>query len=734
MKEWLLAFGSIVTIGGIAAWACAGDPLPEYGVSAFAPEAFVDSSYSPFFLSEQNYYQINYDVPAENRFRQENITEWNQYTGNKVSRQALERLLYTATPDNLDSLASREPDWAKWQSVEKDRAKKSLEYLRLAKRSEQYTNPPVADWWDQEKKPAFDSTTVTSFRNAWVKLLETEKDPFLQERCFFQVVRACFFQRDYPGALRYYQKRATDFHEGSLYYRTMSYAAGAAYKQKDFALSNYLYSRVFEGSMTLRIPAHYSFHPQEESDWNKTLSLCRNAREKTVLWQMLGIFYGDEYRSMREIYSLDPKSPKTDILLVRWINKFEQASKYFSTDDYRTMEGFDIPDSTRLKGIRQIADAGNTASPWLWQLVYGYGELLSHKPALAKTYIDRAASRAPATPLAQAQVRLLQVAVTLDNAAAITPQLEQQLLPQLKWLLSLQNSDLPSLRFEDLQLTIRRKIAGLYKRQGIPTKAECFNHEPAFFKDSVFVNNLEQFLNNPKANNYEAFCKIISSVSPEMIREYKAILATYRNDLPRAMSLMQTVEAKETFLYGNPFNGRINDCHDCDHQAKQKISYSKAGFLAALQEMEKQVSAGNDVFNNARLIGNAFYNITHFGNARKFYECRIIGQDIYVVEGIDSAYFATLTEMGYAEKYYRLAMEAANTPEQKAQITFLLAKCERNRWFLQEKEPPVDFIAWKGFRDLKEKYANTRYYQEVLRECGWFRTWAGKPPLASGNR
>ena len=103
----------------------------------------------------------------------------------------------------------------------------------------------------------------------------------------------------------------------------MAYAAGAYYKLKNYSKANYYYSKVYDGCNALKTVAHYSFHPQEENDWKATLALCANNEEKITLWQMLGVFYSDETRAMKEIYQLNPHSEKLNLLLTRAINKEE---------------------------------------------------------------------------------------------------------------------------------------------------------------------------------------------------------------------------------------------------------------------------------------------------------------------------------------------------------------------------------------------------------------------------
>ena len=130
------------------------------------------------------------------------------------------------------------------------------------------------------------------------------------------------------------------------------------------------------------------------------------------------------------------------------------------------------------------------------------------------------------------------------------------------------------------------------------------------------------------------------------------------------------------------------------------------------------------------MIGNAFYNASYFGSIRAFYHNRIIGE--YGL-GIDPENQEVLLGMGNAKKYYLLAQKHATTDEQRAKMAYLLAKIERNEFYIQtyfSKPDNYGFGAdyddvlvkdWKGFQELRNKYRHTQYYKEVIRECGYFR-------------
>jgi hypothetical protein len=153
--------------------------------------------------------------------------------------------------------------------------------------------------------------------------------------------------------------------------------------------------------------------------------------------------------------------------------------------------------------------------------------------------------------------------------------------------------------------------------------------------------------------------------------------------------------------------------------------------------MEDKVKAGGaEVYTNAMLAANAFYNITHYGNARAFYYCKIMGEYQSSPDLIDAQFRPMLLDMNLATQYYTQALNAAKTDEQKAKCYFMLAKCERNKFYNDsiynkkgyqygDNANLPEFLPWNGFKSLKQ-YNTTKFYQEAIRECGYFRSYSQK--------
>ena len=147
-------------------------------------------------------------------------------------------------------------------------------------------------------------------------------------------------------------------------------------------------------------------------------------------------------------------------------------------------------------------------------------------------------------------------------------------------------------------------------------------------------------------------------------------------------------------------------------------------FLKTMQEMKQNIDKGIDVYNNNLLLANAFYNISYHGNARLFYEGNIIGE---YGNNVSEQYYDMLCKDKYAKIYYQKAFAAATNNEQKAKCLYLMSKIERNNFYNTKEFDSENraFKAFDGFKKLKSEYKDTKYYQEVINECGYFRSYVG---------
>jgi hypothetical protein len=511
------------------------------------------------------------------------------------------------------------------------------------------------------------------------------------------------------------------------------------YQQKQYAKSNFHYSQVFDKCPAMRVVSAYCFHPKEEKDWKESLNLAKSNQEKAALWAIQG-YYGDEEKAIGEIYSLDSKSEHLDYLLTRLINKQEtkidNSFKEKSVIETKKRTKDSIYKST-IDLVVKIAQSDKTAKPYLWNVAAGYLETLNGNYAQADKHFNKAESKMPQTSLAIIQVRLLRLVNNLSKIEKIDSNNEKTILKDLNWLYFEKTKyQVSNFRYQNATVWSKKYLSALYKSQNNDVMAELFDRDNNFYDNEKNLQAMKVFLSENNKTEIEKIGVSVYDVTLDDINNYQAVIATFANKIPEAIDFMQkTNKFQETKFSGNPFNGSIKDCHDCDHVAYQKKKYLQIDFLNTIKTMQDNIAKGDEVYTNSLLLGNAFYNITHFGNARLFHETNIAGYGYSPYDFRDKIR-SMITNCSLAKMYYQKALVAAITNEQKAKCFYMISKCERNEYYNAKyklvtswweiSDDKINFLAWDGFKTLKKDYSQTKYYQEVINECGYFRTYVGQ--------
>lgn len=716
---------------------CAGGEWDwfEYN-SSFAPEAYVqDKSYEQLFYSTNMFYGDDwYDNAHSNRFSESIISDWKKYLGNKLSEKELHHFIMTDSSNTILAKISKAVANKEVQkniagySISDAKLKQFFVFIHLAKSLESYTNN-VASW--NYNTDALDPMHYMSVAQA--KKIENiytiTKDPFLKNRYWFLTMKSYFYSQNRNEALQFFNKTQATLERNELFYRGLSYVAGVLYKNKDFARSNFMYSVVFDNCPKLRTVATYCFHPQSNADFEQALSLAKSNSQKAALWTLYG-YYADEVEAIQNVYALDPKNVHLDYLLTRALNIAE--NKMNATDwnynDYGTKAKITSENSNKKlpELVSRIAIEGKTNTPHIWNIAAGYFEIIQGNNTKASQFFAAAQKTIPNTKLAQEQLKLFEVFNAVASVKKMDTTSENALLAALQWLYKSEKRDVSSTKLRTTFVInwTKNYIASLYKKQGNEVMAELFLRDKDFYLNPERTEKMQAYFIQNNTSQWHQLAKSLYSITLEDIYEYKAIKLAYQNQIPAAIAELQKTSYAKVTLLGNPFNGNIKDCNDCDHAAFQKTKYTKLSFLQKMNELQQILAKGGDVSTEQILLGNAFYNMSFYGNARLFYDNKIINQ--YNTNYLDDTYNTMLMSNLEAEKYYSAALLIAKSEEQKAKATYLLTKIERNKFYTTPVYKPweVDFILFNGYKKLQQNYSKTKYYQEVIQECGYFRTIA----------
>ena len=777
-KFFLVSSGVLLFAYGVI-YACGGGDDWGMGYSSnFTPETFVEKSYRPLFLSGEVFYGIGFDTEHNSRFNDDIKSDWNAYLKTKVdtatvshfligdntSRYSYDKDKATVYKDEIEKLHvfyktkkqnQASLNWGKKINLKDDKVKAFIEFLYLAQKIE--TVSVGEDYWSYEPRVAntFDDFKMIQYIE---NVYNTISDPFLKNRYWFLTMKAYFYSSNKQKAIAFFNKTEAAVPKNVLYYRALSYVAGINHQQGKYSTSNYLYAQVFDKCPEMRVVTAYSFRPENEADWNKSLAMAKNNRDKAALWAIHG-YYKDEAQAIDKIYQLDPKNEHLNYLLTRLVNQQEQGinnSFEISTNDDQPSKKQTVLENKEANKskinakafdlVLKIAVAGNTEKPYLWNTALGYLQTLKGEFAKADENFTKAEKTMPKTELANNQLRLLRFVNNMSKIDKLTSKNEKTILKDLNWLYQeLPKQNVGDFRYENASSWSRMYLMTLYKEQKNYVMAELFANTSAysywgagnsFYDVEKNLLGMKAFLAKPNKTEIEKIGFSIYNLNLNNINNFQAIQATYQNKIPEAIAFMQQTDTlQNAVFYGNPFNGNIKDCHDCDHAMPQKKKYSQIEFLTTINAMQDKLAKNEDVYTNSLLLGNAFYNITHFGNGRSFYEIGIVGYGSSPYSFRDSMK-KMITNCSLPKMYYQKALEAATTKEQKAKCVYMLAKCERNEYYNKKynsvtnwwtaDQDQINFLAWNNFKILKKDYSDTKYYQDVIAECGYFNTYVNQ--------
>lgn len=729
-KAFFLPSVSLLACAALTALACAGGDWDGSEGSMFTPHIINQKQSVAFFRTLETPFYDGYDNDRGSAFHTQNSKEWDGFFENKVSPEAINYWLYDASlaqidqmifelkgkTANLDELSRK---YSLKTTAPAAKATSFLYYTGFARRNETIAKP--ADSWDSQAA-AVPVANIAQQIAGGLNFYAKAADPYLKERYAFQLERLYFFNKEYEKTILFFNENEKFFTTGnSMKWRSLGYKAAALYRQKKFAESNVLYATIFDRYEPMRKSAYLSFHPLPKAEWEQCLALAKSTHDKEVLWQLKGL-YGNEVEAMREILKLNPSSPLADLLLVRAVNIEEWNMESESYEAKKTGKAYSV-NRNLLAFLNETSATIQSPNAAAWHLAAAYLNDMQGDYAQAEIQMKRAEKLKANSPFTKAQYHLIAVYGSLKKITDMNEKQETALLNDLKILFSKETGALDNFRSNKARTWTRRTLAELYLKKGEAEKAELIfpGIDPRQFNTTEHIQKMIAYYEKANPSAFEKLFFEQAFLQKQDYQELLGIRYAQQDKLEEALAALKAAGNKET-LYGNPFTIHIKDCHDCDHAAVQKTKYTKASFVEKMIEMKgiaqnKPAEAAQNYF----LVANGFYNMTYFGNARLFYDNRV-DNTIYNYE-----HAVTPEENSdLALKYYLLALQNTTDKEFKAKCTFMAAKCEQNAFFMNmPANYKGDFKSGAYFATLKKDYSATKYYQEIIRECGYFRTYLG---------
>jgi hypothetical protein len=717
-------------------------------ITIFSPE-FVTQKNSAYFRELFTSIKLG-ETNHRNHFNESNVDYWYSFFNQNVTKKDLDSILYSYSIAHIDQLifelkGKEKNEYSKTNTIKSitniRKAKSFLYYIGFAKRCES-VNKRAYYWWDEEGKNELPPNKIEKLIKGALSNVTSNKFPKIRERYLMQITRLHFalsFHKKYKStttnlnADQFLKTKEIEFGKNSVNYnRAKSYAAGALRREGKVSKANLYYAQLHQIDLFKNI-AQLSYKLQTEKNFYKTLSLSHNKRDSIALWKLQGIEFND-LKAAKAIYKINPKAEELNLFLTRLVNRFEEdlnfslpssANLLDSTNNllYRT-KNYSIQGAHNLfRFIQLVASKNNTTKPYAWHAAAGYLASVLQKSKIAKEHLNQAAVKAPKNSLVQAQLKLLEVVYQLESINDISSKNKETLIKDLKWLTESENHP-KELRYEAATAYVLRKLSYLHVQSNNPYLAQLTS---PYFEANLYnaQKHLDSIIKAIRSKNpWNAFLANQYPFDENDLKVAKGVLFFYQEQIDSAAKYFENSRLGVNDRISDIiFETNTKDCIEC----WDKKTESKSTFIAKVQEIKLQIRQSKDLDKNYYKLANAYYNTSYFGNHRGF------ASEVFLQNPELSFYYPNLwmakPEFYYylqndiALKYFNLAAQHSKDPEFIAKCMFRAAKCEQNNWIRNHGDQAPYNGTKKYFNLLKQKYSHTDYFQEIIRECGYFKSY-----------
>ncbi|MGE5183365.1 MAG: hypothetical protein ACM31C_14945 [Acidobacteriota bacterium] len=614
------------------------------------------------------------------------LADWHGYFKGAVADADWKQILF---PEKQNAVVAIQTRLAR----KGDRARDALAYVDFAHKVE-----PFATTLADAPVPG---ALVAEATSAW----KAARDRFLQQRYAYQVLRLVFYQRDWAAAVAFYDhnQAALAGPSADLAWRARYYLAGASRRAGNRARANLELARIVAGYPALGNVAANDFKPMEEADWKQSLQLARDVKDKVALWRAVGV-KTDGMVAMREIQKLDPRSSVLALLLVRELSRVEPLGEpvWGSPPEPKDVAARGKAFAALEKIATKIVATPGADRPWLAELVLGHIAAKRGDVADARAHLDRALQARPTDARVANQAKA-SLALALAQSWKIDPAREDELAKTFNAI------DAKFGRYHAVRAEVRGRLAKAYAAAGRWIDAELLEPGTAGkrWHDRAFI---EQLIARSGQTSTE-FDKLVlqGSITRATLDRELGLRELLDGNFAHAAQLLRPHTDK---LGTDPFVAGILDCHDCDHDKYANAPWTTASVASRLVELERAAKGTGDTAARASIeLGNALYNITWFGNAR----------------GMVFDTNQRTSDTRPAERWYKRAFDVARTRELKAKAAWLAAKAELGRLENVDMDSPWGYSdalpTPRTWYPVMKTFADTRYYKDVVAQCGMFARW-----------
>lgn len=646
------------------------------------------------------YNQITYLYSEESK--KQNIDEWKKELKDKYSYEEIEDFIYNKNLRRLNEIEAKE-------------------YINFVYEQDNCVNNSFG-----ETKP----TRCTNFIPKALKKLEDAKTDFYKQRYFFLALRMAHYHKKNP--LEIYNKYSYLIENSNSIVKDWIDAlyAGALIKSGEKAKGVYLFSKLFDEAINSHLALYNFFHIRNQNDFDLVLNLAQNSDEKAKIYVLRALdSSSNTIEEMKNIYNLDKNSKWLNFLLYRELLK---SQTYFNTYDYFE----EIDESQNNIFYSKYIEFLKTLEPenrYLVDLSLVYFNIYSKNYEEAKKVLNKLLEAYPKSH----EVRTASYILYLQSLEKIDKETENVIIDKIEKLIDENHTSNTTYEYT-LEV-----LSKLYKKQGLDFNtflSQNYSYIDYTALDLDKFRMFEEFLSKPQDSKLKTYLQKKYQNLTKNSQEFDyAKVSVLINNLKFKEALDTKLSILDTNLEYNPFNGLIRG----NNRSGKKNEMTIKLFLNKIIEIESILQKNPISAMDNFLYANALYNLSYFGNS-----------DRATTTYRSVAYIHTpkLQEekLNLALKHYEIAFNNSQDNELKAKTTYQIAKTKLALFDLKyDKDGYPQGLSWmysknqkyfygsddkfyedfllkdgkKYFDNLQQNYKDTKYYKELLKECGDFRTY-----------
>lgn len=678
-----------------------------------------------------------------------NLEEWHERYCGLPDIRDIGALIYQTSTADIEQLrtAIRSPsvplsyalaDNSFARYLKRNKCLETADYLLYAKACEPYVTR--RDPWEQ---PQLMYQDMSDLIEQGLTAFDGVASHYIRLRYAYQIIRLAHYSKQYERVLELCQNLLpkVDNDPSIVEDWILGHRAGAMMALGQRVEASYLFSRLFATCPSKRESAYLSFSVRTDAEWDACLALCKSPAEEATLFAIRGSF-SDSKRlvEMKHIYERDPSSPYLTLFLVQELRKLERELLGLSFNPNRQQNKFyyGVPaadagqQAIRLQQfVTQVLQEGVLQKVELWRIAQGYLAMLAGNFYDAQRSFE-AARRMDLPDILKQQLDAFELALFVNTLVDIDEEDENEIY-------NLQRSDAAYQAFEDFSPFVRDRLIQLYESSGQLGKAFLMQYPLSHLKANMKPELLEDLLvlvrkPSPSKLEIQMIADGDSTILDELLNmKTSYFIAEYKFEA--ALATMKRMKRVNWSNYGffNPFVERFRDCVHCPLPTNVPI-YTKGELLEILLDKQYQARAGTGNLGVLYYeIGLALYNMSYFGQAWKaadFYRSGASLRTSYLRDGDNVTPHPVFPygnrenfDCSRARLYFERARVTTDSTELAAKATFMAAKCERNEYYVNRWRPDA-VQTFENFELLQQNYANTDFYQQVLKECLYFRAYA----------